>query len=51
VLKESGYHKIKPDIAQTDLATQDRAVVSSSTVFVQDRVCELQLLRATIRTW
>jgi Transposase IS116/IS110/IS902 family./Transposase. len=32
-------------------ATQDRAVVSSSTVFVQGLVCELQLLRATIQKY
>ena len=33
------------------LATQDRAVVNSSTVFVQGLVCELQLLRATIQKY
>lgn len=32
-------------------ATQDRAVVNSSTVFVQGLVCELQLLRATIQKY
>jgi transposase len=32
-------------------ATQDRAVVNSSTVFVEGLVCELQLLRATIQKY
>lgn len=32
-------------------ATQDRAVVNSSTLFVQGLVCELQLLRTTIQNY